>query len=84
MKSACLQTSYFPNEHTGEIIADGLRDALVSWNLREEQQVCITTDNGSNIVKAAELNKWTRLQCFGHHLHLAVGKCFNMIHFMSV
>lgn len=35
--------------------------------------VCITTDNGANIVKAASLNNWTRLQCFGHRLHLAIG-----------
>ncbi|KAK1906521.1 Zinc finger BED domain containing protein 1 [Dissostichus eleginoides] len=34
--------------------------------------VCITTDNGSNIVKAVSLNKWKRLQCFGHRLHLAI------------
>ncbi|KAK1900649.1 Zinc finger BED domain containing protein 4 [Dissostichus eleginoides] len=37
---------------------------------REARQVCITTDNGSNIVKAVSLNKWKRLQCFGHRLHL--------------
>ncbi|XP_061584717.1 E3 SUMO-protein ligase ZBED1-like [Cololabis saira] len=34
--------------------------------------VCITTDSGANIVKAASLNNWTRLQCFGHRLHLAI------------
>ncbi|KAJ4918319.1 hypothetical protein JOQ06_022404, partial [Pogonophryne albipinna] len=38
----------------------------------EEDQTCITTDNGSNVVKAVELNHWTRLQCFGHRLHLAI------------
>ncbi len=36
--------------------------------------VCITTDSGANIVKAASLNNWTRLQCFGHRLHLAIGE----------
>ncbi|KAK1889372.1 Homeobox-containing protein 1 [Dissostichus eleginoides] len=54
LKSACLQTSFFPEDHTGEIIAQGLQEALLSWNLPEARQVCITTDNGSNIVKAED------------------------------
>lgn len=72
--STCLQTSYFPEDHTGEVIAQGLKEALHSWGLREERHVCMTTDSGANVVKALALNKWTRLQCFGHRLHLAIGK----------
>ena len=34
-----------------------------------------TTDNGTNVIKAMELNQWTRLRCFGHRLHLVIGKC---------
>jgi len=59
---------------TQESIAQGLREAMASWSLQEERLVCITTDNGSNVVKAASLNKWTRLHCFGHRLHLAIGE----------
>ncbi|XP_073344944.1 E3 SUMO-protein ligase ZBED1-like [Pagrus major] len=70
--SKCLQTSYFPDDHTGELIAQGLRESLESWGLDEELMVCITTDNGANVVKAVGLNDWTRLQCFGHRLHLAI------------
>ncbi|XP_040289759.1 E3 SUMO-protein ligase ZBED1-like [Bufo bufo] len=73
LKSRCLQTSYFPDDHTGENIALGLKEALAAWNLCEDHQVAITTDNGTNIVKAVELNQWTRFQCFGHRLHLAIG-----------
>ncbi|XP_052456561.1 E3 SUMO-protein ligase ZBED1-like [Carassius gibelio] len=72
LKSRCLQTSYFPADHTGENIALGLREALAAWDLCEEHRVAITTDNGTNIVKAVELNQWTRIQCFGHRLHLAI------------
>ncbi|XP_039672041.1 ubiquitin carboxyl-terminal hydrolase 29-like [Perca fluviatilis] len=68
------QTAYFPGQHTAENIACGLSDALASWHLREDQLVCITTDNGANVVKATELNHWVRLQCFGHRLHLAIEK----------
>ncbi|XP_028980083.1 zinc finger BED domain-containing protein 1-like [Esox lucius] len=56
----------------GEVIAQGLIDALASWGLSEDRQSCITTDSGTNMVKATSLNKWTRLQCFGHRLHLAI------------
>ena len=34
--------------------------------------VAITTDNGANIVKACKLAVWSRFQCFGHRLNLAV------------
>lgn len=75
IKTVCLQTSYFPQDHTGEHIAEALQDAIASWKLQEKHLVAITTDNGSNIVKAVELNKWLRMQCFGHRLHLAIGEC---------
>ncbi|KAK6171839.1 hypothetical protein SNE40_018264 [Patella caerulea] len=72
LTSKHLQTVFFPDHHTGENLAAGLKDTLDSWGLQEEKQICLTTDNGSNIVKASELNEWQRLQCFGHRLHLAV------------
>ncbi|XP_073488853.1 E3 SUMO-protein ligase ZBED1-like [Aquarana catesbeiana] len=72
MNSRCLQTVFFPEDHTGEALAQGLKDALINWKLEEKNLVCITTDNGSNIVKAISINHWTRLQCFGHRLHPAI------------
>lgn len=75
MKSACLQTSYFLQDHTGEHIAEALQEALKSWNLNLTRLAAVTTDNGSNVVKALQLTKWPRMQCFGHTLHLAIGEC---------
>ncbi|KAK7898521.1 hypothetical protein WMY93_019374 [Mugilogobius chulae] len=72
--NATLQTTYFPEDHTGELIAAGLREALESWNLENQNMTCMTTDSGANMVKALDLNQWTRLQCFGHRLHLAIEK----------
>lgn len=66
LEARCLQVSYFPDDHTGENIATGLREGLASWDLQEENHVCITTDNASNMVLAAQLNEWTRLRCFGY------------------
>ncbi|KAL6474714.1 hypothetical protein MHYP_G00157540 [Metynnis hypsauchen] len=49
-----------------------MEEFLQSWCLKEEKQVCVTTDSGANIVKAIELNNWTRLSCFEHRLHVAI------------
>ena len=73
LKSLCLETSYMPQDHTAENIAQGLKDSFAAWNLDEQNLVSITTDNASSMVLAAQLNNWTRLQCFGHRLHLAIG-----------
>ncbi|RXN21998.1 zinc finger BED domain-containing 1-like protein [Labeo rohita] len=72
LRSICLQTAYFPDNHTGEIIAHGLKDALSSWGLSEERLVCMTTDSSTNIIKALKDNNWPSLQCFGHRLHNAI------------
>ncbi|KAL3989107.1 hypothetical protein ACER0C_013425 [Sarotherodon galilaeus] len=72
MKTKCLQTSFFPGDHTGQNIAAGLKQALATWDLEESKLVCITTDNDAYVILAAELNGWMRLQCFGHRLHLAI------------
>ncbi|KAL1276600.1 hypothetical protein QQF64_036223 [Cirrhinus molitorella] len=54
---------------------------LAAWDLQEEQQVCITTDNAANIVNAVAINKWNRLQCFGHRLHLAIEHALKDVQF---
>ncbi len=44
LKTRCLGVVYFPESHTSENIAHGLWDVLASWNLKEENQVSITTE----------------------------------------
>lgn len=78
LRTRVLETAYFPSDHTGEMVGQGLRAMLSAWDISEEDLVAITTDNGPNIVKAVKLNKWTRVQCFGHRLHLAIGKCVHL------
>ena len=73
-QSKCLQTHYLPGDHTSEILADSLTTTMDLWKLKSENQVCITTDSGSNIVKATRDLNWPRLSCFGHNLHLAITK----------
>ncbi|XP_077403113.1 E3 SUMO-protein ligase ZBED1-like isoform X4 [Vanacampus margaritifer] len=73
-QDAGSQTSYFPDDHTGELLAAGLQEVLDSWGLPENKLVAITTDDGEDVKKAVEINKWAGLQCFGHKLHLAIEK----------
>lgn len=74
LRSRCLQTSYFPEDHTGVMIATALKEALQSWELREDMLICVTTDNATNNISALQLNEWNSLQCFGHRLQLAIGE----------
>lgn len=74
LQSKCLQTHFLPENHTADVIADSLTTTLVLWELKAENQVCLTTNNGSNIKKAAEDLQWPRLLCFGHNLHLSITK----------
>ena len=77
LRSRCLQASFLPEDHTGDNIANALEGVHSSWNLHPSRQVCLTTDNGSNIVSAARKLEWQHLSCFGHNLHLAIGKAMN-------
>ena len=40
------------------------------------QEVCMTTDSRSNVIKAANYLGWIRLSCFDHD-HLTVTKTIN-------
>ena len=70
----CLQTQYLPQDHTGANLAEAMEAALAMWDLDAANQICVTMDNGSNIVTAARILDWLRHPCFGHNLHLAVTK----------
>ena len=72
IKNHCLETLYLSQDHTGINIADALESILESWSLNSEKQVCITTDNRSNIIAANNRLGWTHLSCFSHNLNLAI------------
>ena len=58
LRCRCLQTQFLPKDHTGIHIAEAMESTLDSWGLSEKKQICLTTDNGSNIVNAAEQLKF--------------------------
>ena len=74
LQSKCLQTHFLPEDHTSGVLVDSLTTTFELWMLTAEKQVCLTTDSGSNVVKAARDLKWPCLSCFGHNLHLAITK----------
>ena len=71
-ESRCLETTFLPQDHTGDNLSEALQETLDSWGLKEKCQMCIPTDNGANIIYAANKLNWQRLSCFGHNLNLAV------------
>ena len=74
LKSYTLKTQYMPQDHTGENLKEAMLEILHDWNLPVEKQVVITTDSGSNRVRACQLLGWKRLSCFGH---LAIHKALD-------
>ena len=77
LSNRCLQMHFLPQSHTGENLTDAMIETLHAWELSEANQVCITTDSGSNIINATRCLHWNRLSCFGHNLHLAITKAFS-------
>ena len=51
-----------------------MKATLESWKLDSSKQVCLTTDSGSNLIKADEDLYWPRRSCFGQNLYLAIRK----------
>lgn len=43
---------FMPENHTGANISEALTQTLQQWELSHSSLVCLTTDNGLNIVSA--------------------------------
>ena len=62
-----------PKDHTADNLSEAMAEILTQWKLETNWQVCIATDNGSNITCAATSSlTWMCLPCFGYCLHLTV------------
>lgn len=51
-----MQTTYFPQDHPEELMAQGLRDVLEYWRLKQDNMTCMNIDSGANMVGVTELN----------------------------
>ncbi|KAI2649132.1 E3 SUMO-protein ligase ZBED1 [Labeo rohita] len=55
LKTHCLETLYFPEDHTAEHITEMIENMLLDWKIKKENLSGITTDNASNMKKALAL-----------------------------
>lgn len=78
LKSHCLETVYFPEDHTAEHIAEMVENMLLDWKIKKESLSGITTDNARNMKKAFEDFPCVWFSCFGHNLNLAISKVFKI------
>ena len=78
-KEALLELKQVSYPDTGEIISQLLTDIFERWNIKNII-IVLTTDNGSNIKKAAQImGNIDRLPCAAHTLQLTVSKGLNII-----
>ena len=59
------------DNHTEDNIAEHLSEIMNDWHL-SSMTSGVTTDNGSNILKAVDTLHWCHVPCFSHTLQLAV------------
>lgn len=71
-QSKCLQCAFTPERHVAENVQQAITEALENWDLPIARMSAMTTDNGSNMIKACRLMDIPRMHCFGHCLHLAI------------
>jgi hypothetical protein len=54
LRTICLDIVYFPHPHTGEALAERIKEILKEWGI-ENKIIAITTDNGPNIILAGKI-----------------------------
>ena len=76
LMSHCLETMYFPEDHTHAHILEMIDSILQAWKIPKEKIVCFTTDNASNMRKAFEDDQhpWVWFGRFGNNLNVAISK----------
>ena len=77
LQQITLGTRFVPEDHNADTIGQAMLDMLEQWNLEPVKQVCITTDNGSNVKKAVHNLEWQHLSCFGHNLNLGITNSYS-------
>ncbi len=82
--SRCLQTSYFPAEHTAEEIAQGLRKRLSHGGLKKKAKFALLLITERTWLRQRLWMIGPGLQCFGHRLHLAIGRLKHFVHMHNI
>ncbi|KAJ8290046.1 hypothetical protein GJAV_G00008120 [Gymnothorax javanicus] len=72
LMSRCLETCFFPADHSTSDIRDWLREAVSEWDIEDERISGVTTNDALTITAAAKGLGWPLMTCFGCNLDLAV------------
>ena len=72
--SKVLCTEGMPERHTGVNIAERIRAAMRSWQVKDEAISGIVHDNAANMMTAMDELDLNHMSCFAHTLQLAVNK----------
>ena len=72
LRSYLLDIKELLDNHTGDNIAEHLSEIMNDWHLSSIKLSGVTTDNGSNMLKAVDTLHWCHMPCFSHTLQLAV------------
>jgi len=74
LKHYLLETKEFTESHTGDNIAEEMRNIISEWELGSVDLIAATTDNVSNIKATLQSLQCLHMPCFSHVLNLAVEK----------
>nr|CAD7444636.1 unnamed protein product [Timema bartmani] len=79
IKSRCIVTKELEDHHTSVHISEKLEEACQQFGINKDKITCIVTDEGANMVAAANhfLGKGRHLQCFAHTLNLVIENVVN-------
>lgn len=78
--SQVLQSRAMHEQHTSANLAEGLKEAVLEWNLeRPGTTIAVTTDNARNKVNAViEAGMGPQIGCFAHTINLASQKATSL------
>lgn len=74
-KVGCIELS---EDHTGDNIADVLLMLILDYEIPDWKMCSITTDHGSNMLKAIKNLSIPHVDCFGHALNIGVSVILNL------
>ena len=76
----CLACTSLNIDHNSFNIKNSIKQILYDWDIDESKIAGITTDCGSNILKAVELMSFNNhVPCFGHVLNTGVTNSFSLL-----